>query len=84
MTTLEHVEVFFLPLNPESVSKNLNPLSLMFKHVSFGEGKRAPNFWVGRVEGVKIRGASGSVETGTKGLALIISVTSAIRIIRTS
>ncbi len=41
------------------------------------EGETAPTFWVRRVEGVRIKGASGAEETGTRGLALMIAVTSA-------
>lgn len=43
-----------------------------------------PYFCVSRVKGVRNKGASGSEETCTKGLALTIAETSAIRVVRTS
>lgn len=42
------------------------------------------HFCVNNNAGVSISGASGSVETGTKGLALMIAITSAIKVDKTS
>lgn len=36
------------------------------------------------VEGVSVRGSSGSIETGTSGLEFIIAVASAMNVVRTS
>lgn len=41
-------------------------------------------FCVSNIEGVRMVGMSGSVDTDTKGLALIIAITSDIRVLKTS
>lgn len=88
LTTLEHIEVFFCHWAQKVSARTwtlfhwcLNMLPLV---KSPGEGETTPHFWVRRAAGVKISGASESKEMHTKGLALIIAVTSAINVVRTS
>lgn len=49
-----------------------------------GGREGAPTICVRSMAGVKMRGASGSEEIGTKGPALIIATTSAIQVVKSS
>ena len=50
----------------------------------FPGGGGTPTFWVSNIAGVSIKGESGSVEMGTRGLALIMAEISAMKVQRTS
>lgn len=47
-------------------------------------GGGTPTFWFKSIDGDRMNGSSGSLETGINGLALIIAVTSAISVHKTS
>lgn len=45
---------------------------------------RLPGFCVRSIDGVRMKGNSGSVETGTRGRALMMAVTSDMNVTKTS
>ena len=47
-------------------------------------GLSCRGFWVNSIAAVRISGTSGSLDTGTRGLACTIAETSAIKVVKTS